>query len=382
MRANLAGYKWLWFDGYGRFTLKTGQALLRAGHDIYPFEISDLDRPGWMLRAQGLDFDRVTIQLMPPSMMRNLPGRSIGFSMHESMNLPFGWADHVNKKCQWLIVPHPWLLEVFEKGGVKVPMEVVKSGIDPDECQIVMPSRNRPFTFGCLADRGGRKGHQSVWSAFYKAFQGVKDVRLILKCRPGSLAKLDFSYSSDTRISVWREDVRDISDIFGQFDAFMFPTKCEGWGQPPREAAACGVPTVVTRWSGTDDETDKWAIPLEEFSMVESEMEDCGGIWTQPNEDELVHWMRWLYENREVAKFNALKGAQWLRDNRTYAQSADHLVAVMSDLMGGPVIQSTRRAVVPNEKQMLADLPDEITGLEDVAIATPVRANGHLVKVK
>jgi glycosyltransferase involved in cell wall biosynthesis len=337
MRLNLAGYKWLWFDGYGRFCLKTTQALIRAGHEVYPFEIGALDKPSWFTRAQGLQFDRLTIQLMPPDMTRHLPGRSVIYSMHESKRLPRGWAEHVNENAQWLLVPAPFLVEVFKEAGVEVPIEVVKSGIDPDECQIVSPHHHGPFTFGCLADRGGRKGHDEVYTAFYKAFDHRnKDVRLLMKCRPGSLPGLDFSYSSDSRLAIWREDVESIADIYSQFDAFMFPTKCEGWGQPPREAAACGVPTVVTRWAGTDDETDRWAIPLDHYKVAESHMQDCGGDWAQPDIDELVHWMRWLYEHQDEARAKALQGAAWLRQNRTYAQSAHNLIATVSKWMGGP----------------------------------------------
>lgn len=387
MKLNLAGYKWLWFDGYGKYCLRTAQALIRNGHEVYPLEISDLDKPAWFLRAQGLEFDHATLQLMPPHMMRDLPGRSICLSMHESTRLPMGWADHVNHKAEWLIVPHPWLVPVFEEAGVKVPISVVKSGIDPEECQIVSRNHNRPFTFGCLADRAGRKGHWMVYSAFYKAFSFKnRDVRLIMKCRPGSLPNLDFSYSSDPRLKVWRADVEHVADIFSQFDAFMFPTHCEGWGMPPREAAACGIPTVVTRWSGTDDETDRWAIPLDKFTVNESGMPECGGNWAYPDEEELIYQMRWLYENQDTAKANALKGAQWLRENRTYAQSADNLIRTISKWLGGPFEEPDyvpTQAEIDITRKSLAALPEFLTGDENVdAIATsPVKANGHLREV-
>lgn len=382
MRMNIGGYRWLWYDGYGRFCLKTTQALLRNGHEVYPFEILSIkDKPAWFLQAQGLSFDRVTVQLMPPDMMRSLPGRSVAWTMHESMSLPPGWAEEVNNCNEFLMVPCPLLVEVFREGGVKVPIEVVKSGIDPDECQITTPNRNRPFTFGCLADRGSRKGHQDVYSAFYKAFDYHNhDVRLVMKCRPGSLKRLDFSYSNDMRITIWRTDVDEIADIYNPFDAFLFPTKFEGFGQPPREAAACGVPTVVTRFSGTDDETEKWAIPLEKYTMVESGMIGCGGEWAQPDEDELIHWMRWLVDNRDQARADALVHAQWLRDHRTYSQAADNLVRTISKWMGGPLPEPD---YVPDQKsiemtrQSLIDLPRMITGDEPVEVHT----NGHRVEL-
>lgn len=339
MRLNFGAHKWLWMDGYGRMTTGFARALLRAGHSIYPFELGSLDdKPGWFLQAQGLDFSKATLQFAPPNNFKHLPGRSVGMTMHESTQIPIDWANHVNQKSQVLIVPHPWLVDVFREGGVEVPIEVVLSGLDPDETPILGRNGNRPFTFGCLGDRGLRKGWDLVYMAFYAAFgPHNRDVRLIIKARPGSLKGMDYSYSRDDRLTVWREDVEKVADVFTQFDAFIFPSRCEGWGMPPREASACGVPTVVTRWSGLDDQTDEWAIPLEQHTLVESHMETCGGLWAEPNLDEIVEVMRWLYDHQDEAKTRALSGAQWLRDNRTYGQAANNLILTINKHLGGPI---------------------------------------------
>lgn len=347
MHLNIGGYKWLWFDGYGRFSTGIARAMIQAGHDIYPFELAELKgKPAWYTQAQGLDFSHASIQLAPPSEFLDLPGRSIAFTMHESMTLPNGWADAVNHKNQLCLVPSPWLIPVFEEAGVKVPIRVVPGGIDPAETPLLKRSGNQPFTFGCLADRGNRKGHHEVHEAFYKAFEhDNRDVRLIMKCRPGSLPNLDFSYSSDPRLTVWRADVSAIADIFQQFDAFLFPTHCEGYGMPPREAAACGVPTLVTRFSGTADDCDEWAVPLEKYTLVESHMVGCGGLWAQPDVDELVWRMRDMVEHRDEYNARALKSAQWLRDNMTYAHAAQKLESVLTWWLGG----KPERQALPTE---------------------------------
>jgi hypothetical protein len=272
-------------------------------------------------------------------------------------------------------VPSPWLVDLFEDGGVKVPIEVAKSGIDPEECPICLPNRFRPFTFGALADRANRKGYDLVETAFYKAFDHQnKDVRLILKCRPGSMPGLHFSYSTDPRLTVWQDDVERIADIYSQFDAFMFPTRMEGWGQPPREAAACGIPTVVTRVGGTDDETEQWATPLEKFTMVESRMKGCGGKWAEPDLDEIIWRMQDLYQNREVYQAKALVHAQWLRDHRTYTHGAQRLIAVLAHWFGGPIEDQQRfLAEAEAEKALMPEKEPE---------PVKVKQNGHGRKVK
>ena len=336
MRLNWANYRFLDIDGYGRLGLGNVKALIRAGHDVYPFLMDELDQPAWFHMARGLTFDHLTIQLMPPTSMRNLSGRCAGWSMHESTVLPKGWSDHINSKCQWLIVPSEWLVELFEEDGVKVPIAVVKGCIDPEECPVLPQAHNRPYTFMALADRYDRKGWGDVYSAFYKAFDhNNQDVRLILKCRPGSLASMDRSYSSDHRLIVWREDVKNVADVFARADAAINPTHCEGLGMWPREAAACGIPTAVTEWSGTDDETEQWAIPLKDYTMVDSSL-DSGGQWAYVSQDEIIETMRWLYSHQDEAKQKALAGAQWLRNNRTYAHGVKTLMKVIGEWTGHP----------------------------------------------
>lgn len=337
MRQNFACYKLIKVDGYGRSGLGFIKALRRAGHNVYPFTLDELDNDAWYQQARGLNFGCVTTQFCPPHMMRHVPGRSVAFSMHESMNLPEGWANHVNTKSQFLIVPSPWLIEVFKEGGVKVPIEVVPLGISPEECPILDKCESDPYTFLCLADRGNRKGWQLVLSAFYRAFpHDQRDVRLIIKCRPDSLPKLDFSYSADPRLTVWKADVDDIADVFAQAHVCVNPNHCEGYGLFPREAAACGLPTIVTRWSGTADDADEWAIPLNKFTMVESGMEGCGGLWAQPDLDELVETMRYVYQHQDDARAIGLRSAQWLRQNQTYKHAADKLVNVLNKYLGAP----------------------------------------------
>jgi len=356
MQLNIGGHKWLWYDGYGRLSLGLAKALIYAGHDIHPFELREYEnKPAWYSLAQGLDFSRATLQLAPPCEFQHIPGNSAAYTMHESMTLPDGWADAINQKNQVCIVPSPWLIEVFENAGVKVPIKVVPGGIDPDECPILRRHHNGPYTFICLGDRGNRKGHHDVYQAFYKAFEHTnRDVQLIIKCRPGSLQGLDFSYSTDPRVKVWRADVTHIADVFAFADAAINPSHCEGYGMWPREAAACGIPTVVTNWSGTADDSHEWAIPLEKYTLVDSYMKDCGGLWAQTDVDEIAWRMRDLYEKQDEYKARALKAAQWMRDHATYAHAAKKLTEALAWWLGGP----------PEEKA----LPVEVT---------TIHSNGH-----
>ena len=335
MRLNWLAYKFIGVDGYGRFNLGFVRSLIRAGVEVYPDTVDILEFPHWFSRARGLDLGNLTIQCMPVHEMKPIGGRNVAYTMWEAHGVPKhleqrdgtikNWISMLNEIPQQVLVPCNWFKESLEEQGVKTPIYVIPGGIDPIECPI-LPDRtaHRPFTFGCWGDRGNRKGMDLVWMAFFKAFGTSRDVRLLIKCRPGSLPFLDLTHS-DNRISMWKEDTERISDVFANIDCLVFPTRGEGFGMPPREASACGIPTIVTNWSGTADDIEKWAFPLNKFEMGVSPLPE-DGIWANPNVDEIVEKMKWVYENYKEARSKALEHAQWLRDNLTWDHSTAKLI--------------------------------------------------------
>ncbi len=330
MRINWLNYLFLPIDGYGRFGLSMVRALVRAGVDVYPACVDALEHPGWLQRLQGLDLSKLTVALMPPNHLLPVAGRQWNYAMYEALALPDGWGEHVNKKAERLIVPSPFLIDVFRKARVSVPIHVAPGGIDPEECP-VLPCRcssDRPYTFMALGDRGSRKGMDTVWSAFFAAFGDYRDVRLIVKCRPGSLPYLDLT-RSDPRVSLWREDVTNIADIYAQADCYVFPTKGEGFGLPPREAAACGLPVICTEWGGTAD-CESWAIPVKTFTLRPSQLIG-GGDWARPDVDEVAAHMTWCYEHQDDARAKGQAAAAWLRANQTWAHSASKLIELFRE---------------------------------------------------
>lgn len=91
-----------------------------------------------------------------------------------------------------------------------------------------------------------------------------------------------------------------------------------------------GVPVICTRFSGTAEGIDHWAIPIDHYKMVGSRIKG-GGTWAEPDVDEVVAHMRWCYEHRTEAKQKALDAAAWLRANQTWQHSAQALIKLLED---------------------------------------------------
>lgn len=340
MRINWLNAHYYHYDGYGRFGLKFIRALSRMGVEIMPgLAAQMMEMPGWMHRMAGFDFTRLTISLMPPHCMPHTGGRHWGYTMTEAQGMPPDWAAFLNNKVERVVVPCEWLVEVMEETGVRRPVSVVHGGVDEAEFPLIERQHDpdRPYTFMALGDRGNRKGHDLAWLAFCRAFEPDDDVRMIIKRRSYGEDSpiIDNTQSPDPmsrKIAIWAEDVRSMSDVYPAADCFVFPSRGEGWGMPPREAASMGIPTIVTRWSGLEVGIDNWATrTIDNYTIGDAPYipNALRGKWANPDVDELVAHMRWCYDNRDDAREKAKTGAQWLHKHMSWNDSAKQMHSLL-----------------------------------------------------
>lgn len=352
MKLNWLSY-YLESDGYGRFSSRMVAALQRAGIEVLPLVRDQREMPPWMQRKVGIDWNNLTISCFPPRNARPLPGQQWLFTMCEGSHLPKSWVKAINTaNLQKILVPCQHNLEVYVDSGVKVPVEIVPLGIDPLEFPILPPRPDRPYTFLALGDRGGRKGYEEVFDAFYRAFggktTGAQDVRLIFKNRKGSNRILRFlsrASELDQRLSFIAEDVESMAEVYAQADCFVIPSYCEGWGLPHREAAAMGLTVITQKYSGMDDgHTEEWALVTEggTFEQHAYRLNGGGGGWLRPNVDNLAAIMLDCYQRPAAAARKGLGAAHWLRENQTWDHTAQLLLhKIRGDEDGLQVVRTT-----------------------------------------
>lgn len=346
MKLNLMAQAYSPFTGFGRMAINVFRYLTRRGVDVAPVLPDQARWSGVLQRAAGVDFSRTTLAIIPHCQWPSVPGRLIGYTMWESTTLPpekrDGWVDNINLYCERLLVPCQWNADIFKQAGVIVPIHVVPLGIDPAEFPIAPDhQRGHPYTFMALGDRGSRKGHDLVWRAFFEAFGDAEDVRLVIKCRENDMMTpvevgsgkkkwvntLDLS-NFDRRVSIWREDATNLADVYGVADCYAFPSRGEGWGFPPREAAAMGIRAIVSDYGGlTEGGAKNYAIPIP-CTEASSPM-SLDGLWAQPDFEALVAAMRRVYEQRKETRQEAREAADWLRKNQTWDNAADVMMEVL-----------------------------------------------------
>ncbi len=167
-----------------------------------------------------------------------------------------------------------------------------------------------------------RKNPMAVLRAFQKAFEGVPEVRLIVKTQnrdsvldPVQIQlweQVDQIIASDHRIVVLNETLsyRDLLRLKAGSDCYISLHKSEGWGFGMIEAMNLKVPVVCTAYSGNMDfcsEETAWLVGYEESLLQQDDyiFVRKGSVWAEPRVDEAALQLRAAYDNPEERKARA-----------------------------------------------------------------------------
>lgn len=274
------------------------------------------------------------------------------YTMWESTQLPQGfraWAPHLGR-AHVVMVPAENSRQVILQDAPDMDVRIVPLGLDAADWPLVDRPARDTFTFVVVGYLSIRKGFDIAYDAFWRAFEGRKDVRLVFKTRGSSDMtqlrywpkrvpdpEIDGVYSyhpdsgnitledargrpltwtknrvryhvvtDDETVRILRFDWRKsaLLDLYSRADCFLWPTRGEGWGLPPREAAATGLPVITSAHSGQAD-AGEWAYVVPHADPGKPAIfrhwgGQCG-FWYEPDRDAMVDMMRWVVDHREEA---------------------------------------------------------------------------------
>lgn len=211
-----------------------------------------------------------------------IPGKlNIGYTPWESTGVPSAWIKYMNKMDE-IWVPCQANADWYTEAGVKVPIRVLHHGVNKSH----WPNKKRthtegPYKFLHVGEPSPRKGGELVYEVFKDTFGDDENVTLTLKGRP--------------RFKLHGKNVRAIPDVLSQGDmtimhhehhAMVYPTNGEGFGLIPLQAAATGMPTAVTNWSGPVDYM-RFCYPIETRELITPNYEPHVGLWADPDPERI-----------------------------------------------------------------------------------------------
>jgi glycosyltransferase involved in cell wall biosynthesis len=232
--------------------------------------------------------------------------KNIAIIPWETTVVPKSWIGKING-FDGLLVPCKQNIEAFKSSGVKIPIGLIKWGVDTEKFHYLERQNSPAFTFGTMGALSLRKGTDVLIQAFREEFPTEKDVKLICKTSYNNYPFL----VKDPRIEVQVTAVgveELMENFYKRIDVGVFPYRGEGFGMCPLECLATGAPVIITGWSGGMEYYDPNCCLKLDYTMTDAKSfsdvvykEPCGQ-WAEPSVEHLRKLMRWCYENREKVK--------------------------------------------------------------------------------
>jgi glycosyltransferase involved in cell wall biosynthesis len=282
------------------------------------------------LPADGVAVHHYLPHLAQPTVEGRL---NVARAMFETDTLPPSWLEPLlERDAVWVPCEHNF--DAFRRGGVPAHrLRVVGGTLDfdlfaPGAEPLALPGEG--FRFLSNFDFSERKGWRQLLTAWGQAFGAGEGVCLILKTssyyREASWVQERVASFLRERFGPgWRErlapihvvtemlDAADLPRLYAGADAYVLPSRGEGWGRPFMEAMAMGLPTVASRYGGPVDFMDdrhSW--------LVDGRLVDV------PKDAEL---------------FNGL-----YRGHRWFEADIDALAAILREIAGDPGAARLRAA--------------------------------------
>ncbi len=266
----------------------------------------------------------------------------IGRTMCETDRIPECWVNTCNSVDEvWVPCQHN--IETFSYSGVnRNKLVKMPEGINVERYQRRIAPLSiagaRRFNFLSVLEWSRHKGWDVLVRAFAAEFRSYERVALILKTGAAggqSVSKIRQAIAAELRsvglgatlpphivVIACKLPAEEMPALYRAADAFVLPSRGEGWCRPLMEAMLMGLPAIGTRWSG----------PLEFMNDDNSYLVDCsvvdvpaagwrqipifrGHRWAEPSMHHLRQQMRRVVSERGEAQRRAEAGRENIRDN-------------------------------------------------------------------
>jgi glycosyltransferase involved in cell wall biosynthesis len=272
----------------------------------------------------------------PPELLQQVRGCRVGWLFFESDKVPEPWLQQMDAFDR-LWMPSEWGRDVLVAHGLpEAKIRVVESGIN-ERIYFPKPVAHSGFVFLFIGKHEPRKSLEETVSAFVEEFpaDACPTVQLWIKADhpvfPQRVARLRVQYGHERRIRFISGLLSDeqMASLYNSADAFVYPTKAEGFGLPCIEALACGLPVITTEYSAQTaflKHVRGLYYPVQ-FDVAELDDEDYAyfysrdygghgyGHWAVPKIESVRHGMRDIYENIGQWRERARQASRIIHEN-------------------------------------------------------------------
>lgn len=360
-------------SGYGKMSREMPKRIQSAGIDVqldlYPIPDSrskvrltpDLEK---MLGNKVLDSCPSIWNIMPPKFPHR-SGRKIYYTMIETFGIPKTFLE----KCKFadeIWLPSKFNVDLFESAKIGPTIKHMPLGVDEnlykpmiltsDQKSKFNMKKLNPFVFVSVFGWSPRKGNDILFRSYLQEFTKDDDVTLMVVSRYwGSTAIENIKKIRDDMANFIKmycpnpanhphivhigqaiaED--DMPLLYNMADAFVCPTRGEGFFLPGLEAGACELPVITTRCGGQLDylnDDNAFLIDIEGYGKGSQEIREISSYYE--NEpfavlgnkatEQTREFMRYVYEHSSKAKEKGKKLKKDILKNFTWDIVSQKLV--------------------------------------------------------
>uniref|UniRef100_A0A7S1M7U1 Glycosyl transferase family 1 domain-containing protein n=1 Tax=Neobodo designis TaxID=312471 RepID=A0A7S1M7U1_NEODS len=276
------------------------------------------------------------------------PDYFVGRSMYEFTKIPKQWVAQI-KPINEVWAPGKWVRDVFVANGIDaskiivMPEAIDVEYFDPGVRRTIpLPLVGRHLKWKRFCNGAGsasnfkffsnfkwepRKGWEILFEAYFREFSRSAAVSLyVLTNVVGTMLSnvtqiesqfelwaatrgLNTDMRSKPHFCIITETIPEelIGDLYNSADAFVLPTRGEGWGLPTIQAMSLGKPTISTAWGGQMEFMSRETSFMIELDGLEEIPEDSiyghdlGKKWAVPSVRHTAELMRYVMTEREHA---------------------------------------------------------------------------------
>ena len=233
-------------------------------------------------------------------------------TMFESTKPPAEWKPYL-EHAKFVANPSKWGKECFEKAYGLTDVQVINlaySQRDFDYIRRDLPRRKFTFLTYNNGFNAQRKGFFELIKAYHMAFRKTDKVKLIVKDMRPDMETANQKFLWSTMSDGWDMEYineqytrRQLMGLLAEADAFVFPSRGEGFGHTPLEAMATGLPCIIPNAHGCAEYFDEryckgyktYRVPATYSSLPKANY----GIEMKADTESLAEAMYEMWQERE-----------------------------------------------------------------------------------
>ncbi len=280
------------------------------GNGDYPVDrraLEAIDGLAELVDRRSDDSRAVTLirNLYPPRVADMRGDRNLLCFAWEESGLPPEWVMQFNTWLDGIGATSTFVKKVLRDNGVHIPITVYGHGVDhhaADAAPAHQWDLPEGFRFLHVSSCFPRKGADVLLQAYCEEFRHDSGVTLVIKTFPNphntvaaQVRELQ-ALPGCPRIVLIERDVpdADLQALYKACDAFVAPSRGEGFGLPMAEAMLQGLPVITTAYGGQADfctEETAWLVDYR-FAAARSHLGVADSMWVEPDLASLRRQMR------------------------------------------------------------------------------------------